>query len=100
MLAEIQVLPDPPGDAERAYRNVDAAIITIAAAGVRHEVGALGTTIEGPPDTLWPLLRAAHEACLSAGAGRMVTIIKVVEHAHADGALTIDALTAAHRGAQ
>jgi uncharacterized protein YqgV (UPF0045/DUF77 family) len=40
----------------------------IAASGLRYEVGALGTTLEGEADAVWTTLRAAHEAMLAAGA--------------------------------
>ena len=97
MLVEIQVLPDPTGTAEHAYAHVEAAIASIARTGVRYEVGALGTTLEGTPDELWPLLRTAHEATLAAGAGTVVTIIKVAESHDDEQALTIARLTAHHR---
>ncbi len=97
MLVEIQVLPEPAGTAADPYRFVDAAVARIAGAGVRHEVGALGTTLEGTPDELWPLVRAAHEATLSAGADRVVTVIKVAESGRDDAGLTITRLTAHHR---
>jgi uncharacterized protein YqgV (UPF0045/DUF77 family) len=97
MLVEIQVLPNPTGTADAPYGHVDAAIARIAGSGIRYEVGALGTTIEGTPDQLWPLLRAAHEAALAAGAGQVVTVIKVAESSLDDAALTIEHLTAHHR---
>lgn len=100
MLAEIQVLPTPPGSPQHPYHHVDAAIAQLADAGVRCEVGALGTTIEGTPDEVWPLLRVAHEATLRAGAHQVVTVIKLAEATPDDGSLTIARLTAAHRGPQ
>jgi uncharacterized protein YqgV (UPF0045/DUF77 family) len=39
----------------------------------------LGTTLEGEPDEVWPLLRQIHEACLAAGAEREITLVKVAE---------------------
>jgi uncharacterized protein YqgV (UPF0045/DUF77 family) len=97
MLVEIQVLPSPAGTPTDSYSHVDAAIAAIAASGVRYEVGALGTTIEGTPDELWPVLRAAHEATLGAGAVQVVTVIKVAEMSGGGDRLTIDGLTAHHR---
>jgi uncharacterized protein YqgV (UPF0045/DUF77 family) len=32
--------------------------------GLRYEVGALGTTLEGDVDAVWTTLRAAHEATM------------------------------------
>jgi uncharacterized protein YqgV (UPF0045/DUF77 family) len=99
VLAEIQVLPNPLGTDEVPYHHINAAIARIAASGTRYEVGALGTTVEGPPDAVWQVLRAAHDAVLASGAGQLVTIIKVAESATDDAGLTIERLTRAHRGA-
>ncbi|CAN5572102.1 MTH1187 family thiamine-binding protein [soil metagenome] len=95
MIIEIQCLPSPSGTADDAHAHVEAAIAVIAGAGLHHEVGALGTTIEGEPDELWPLLRQVHEACLAAGADRAVSVIKVAEGR--DGTATMDDLTAKFR---
>jgi uncharacterized protein YqgV (UPF0045/DUF77 family) len=96
MLVEIQCLASPPGTPDDAYAHIDAAIAVVAASGLRFEVGALGTTVEGEPDDIWPLLRRVHEACLVAGADRLVSVIKV-EQSTSDTPPTIDSLTAKHR---
>jgi uncharacterized protein YqgV (UPF0045/DUF77 family) len=49
----------------------------IKASGLRSEVGALGTTLEGDADTVWATLRAAHEAMLAAGATSGISHVKV-----------------------
>ena len=97
MIAEIQCLPQPLGTSDDRYAHVDAAIAVIEASGVAYEVGALGTTVEGPPDKVWPLLRAVHEATLAAGATAEVTVIKVAEAAGTDQP-TIAGLTGKFRG--
>lgn len=79
MIAEIEVLPQPPGTDNDRYRHVEAAIEVIQQSGLAYEVGALGTTVEGEPDAVWQVLRAVHEATLSSGANAVVTIIKVAE---------------------
>ena len=79
MIAEIQCLPDPLGTPDDPYAHVDAAIAVIERSGLRYEVGALGTTVEGEPDQVWPLLRQVHEACLAAGAEGAVAVIKVAQ---------------------
>jgi uncharacterized protein YqgV (UPF0045/DUF77 family) len=79
MIAEIQVLPTPAGTPDDRYAHVDAAIHVLVSTGLRHEVGALGTTLEGPPDLVWAALRAAHEATTAAGATGVITVIKVAE---------------------
>ena len=97
MLTEIQVLPSPIGDATSPYRHVDAAIAVIEAAGLTFEVGALGTTFEGPPDRCWEVARAAHEACLRSGASSVVTIAKFHQAGDPDRQVSMDDLTAPHR---
>ena len=79
MIVEIQCLPSPMGPAEDPYRFIEAAIALIERSGLTYEVGPLGTSIEGPPDALWPVVRAAHEACLGAGADGVVTVLKIAE---------------------
>ena len=88
VLAEIQVAPSPPGTAEDPHAYVEAAIAVIAASGLRHEVGALGTTLEGDADTVWATLRAAHEAMLAAGASSGISHVKI-----ATVGRTMDSLT-------
>lgn len=72
----VQVLPL---DAD-AYRIVDAAIRVIQASGVKYEVGPLETTLEGEDlDQLIEVAKQAHRACFEAGAGKVVTIIKIAD---------------------
>ena len=77
MIAEIQVLPRPLGTPDDRYKFVDAAIAVIQASGLKYEVNAIGTVIEGPPERIWPLLQAVHQATLEAGAERTLSVIKV-----------------------
>jgi uncharacterized protein YqgV (UPF0045/DUF77 family) len=71
----VQVLPL----VEDVFPVVDHAIAAIAASGVRYEVGPLETVMEGPLDRLLEAAKAAHLACLEAGAGKVVTIIKIAD---------------------
>lgn len=98
MIVELQCLAEPPGAADDPYRHIDAAIAAVRESGLRYEVGALGTTVEGEPDRLWPLMRRVHEACLEAGAASLVTVIKVAQAASGEGP-TMAALTGKHRAA-
>ena len=77
VIAEIQVAPSPPGTPEDPHAHVEAAIAVIQASGLRYEVGALGTTLEGGADEVWATLRAAHEAMIAAGATGGLSHIKV-----------------------
>ena len=77
VIAEIQVAPSPAGTAENPHAHVEAAIAVLQGSGLRYEVGALGTTVEGEDDEVWATLRAAHEAMLAAGATGGISHIKV-----------------------
>ena len=81
MIAEIQVLPTPAGTPDDRHAHVEAAIAVIQASGLHHEVGPLGTTLEGPPDEVWAVLRAAQEATLAAGAERVISVVKLAQGA-------------------
>ena len=88
MIAEIQVAPSPPGTPEDPHAHVEAAIAVIKASGLRYEVGALGTTLEGDDDEVWTTIRAAHDAMLAAGATGGISHVKI-----ASVARTIESLT-------
>lgn len=98
MIAEIQCVAQPTGTPDDRYAHIDAAIAVLRASGLRHEVGALGTTVEGEPDSLWPLLRQVHEACLAAGADSVVSVLKLAETAPGQPGVGMEALTSPHRG--
>jgi uncharacterized protein YqgV (UPF0045/DUF77 family) len=90
VIAEIQTSPRPSGTDENQYAYVDAAIAVIQASGLVHEVGAMGTTVQGAPDDIWPLLRAVHEAAIAAGADAASSVIKVSNAADDTGPLILD----------
>jgi uncharacterized protein YqgV (UPF0045/DUF77 family) len=77
VIAEIQVAPSPPGYPENPHAHVEAAIEVIVRSGLRYEVGALGTTLEGEADLVWDTLRAAHEAMMLAGARGGLSHVKI-----------------------
>jgi uncharacterized protein YqgV (UPF0045/DUF77 family) len=77
VIAEIQVAPSPPGTTQNPHAYVEAALEVIADSGLRFEVGALGTTLEGEADRIWDTLRAAHEAMLLAGANGGLSHVKI-----------------------
>src|SRR6201999_1189791 len=74
VIVDIEVVPQPLGTESDKYAHVEAAIALAQASGLQYEVNALGTTIEGAPDVVWPLLRAMHESCLASGAGFVITV--------------------------
>ncbi len=97
MIIEIECLANPPGTSDIPYKHIEAAIAVIEGCGLRYEVDALGTTVEGEPDELWPLLRRVHEACLEAGAGSVVTVIKAAQTGAGRTSFTMDSLTGKFR---
>lgn len=93
MIVEIQVLPRPAGTPDDPHAHVEAAIAVIQASGLTYEVGPLGTSIEGDPDEIWPLLRQVHEACFVAGADAGISVIKVFQEGDGRGGRTMGSLT-------
>jgi uncharacterized protein YqgV (UPF0045/DUF77 family) len=77
VIAEIQVAPSPAGTPDDPHAHVEAAIAVIRESGLRYEVSALGTTLEGDDDAVWATLRAAHEAVLAAGATSGISHVKI-----------------------
>jgi uncharacterized protein (TIGR00106 family) len=76
MNVSVQVLPL----VENVYPVVDRAISVIQNSGVKYEVGPLETTMEGDDlDRLLDIAKSAHLACFEAGAGKVVTIIKIAD---------------------
>ena len=73
---DIQVLPLTSED---VYPIVDRAIAVIQESGLRYEVGALGTTLEGDLDACMEVAKEAHRACFVDGVERVVTIVKIGE---------------------
>lgn len=94
---EIQCLANPAGTPDDRYKHVEAAIALIQSSGLRYEVDALGTTVEGEPDAIWALARSVHEACLTAGANSLVSIVKFAQSAEHAPQNTIDSLTGKFR---
>src|SRR5690625_356883 len=79
MLIHVHVSPTPLGNESGRYAHVEGAIRVIEDSGLEYEVGALGTTVQGPAEQLWPLMRELHEACLAAGADTVMTHIRILE---------------------
>lgn len=73
---DIQALPITGGD---IYSLVDRAIGVIQESGLKHEVGPMGTTVEGDLDECLEVAKAAHRACFDSGVSGVVTIVKIGE---------------------
>ena len=72
----IQVLPlgIPKAD---AYNIVDAAIASIHQSGLKYEVSAFETVVEGPYPQVMQLLGDVQEACRLAGATELLINLKL-----------------------
>ena len=57
LIADLQVLPSPPGTGKEKWKHVDAAIKVIAASKLKYSVNALGTVVEGPAAKVWSVCR-------------------------------------------
>jgi uncharacterized protein YqgV (UPF0045/DUF77 family) len=79
MLIHVHVSPTPMGDENGRYTCVEGAIRVIEQSGLEYEVGALGTTVQGPTERMWPLMRELHDACFAAGAETVMTSVRILE---------------------
>lgn len=93
VLAEFSVTPVVEGEM-RPY--VDSALQEIRNAGLKHEVGPVGTTVEGEIDQVLDAIKNAHQAVLNRGADRVVTEIRIDEKR---GGLTMEQELSGYRQA-
>lgn len=70
-----QVLPKVADG--NVYAVVDAAIKVVQNSGVKYEVGAMETVMEGELDLLLDIVKKAQEACIQAGASEVMTQMKI-----------------------
>lgn len=71
----LQVLPAVP--TERIYTVVDRVIEMIQASGLPFMVGPMETTVEGDLDVLLDLVKKAQEICITEGAQRVMSVVKI-----------------------
>ena len=67
----------PKVEESRIYAVVDEAIKVVQNSGLVYEVGPMETTLEGEPDQIWTVIKQAMEACVQAGASRVMTNVKI-----------------------
>lgn len=83
-VAEFSVVPVVEGSLRRYVKT---ALEVVRESGLKYEVGAMGTTIEGDYEELMAVITAARQAVLDVGADRVITSIKVDERV---GGLSIE----------
>ncbi|MCR1950721.1 thiamine-binding protein [Clostridium sp. DSM 100503] len=71
----LQVIPTVSED--RIYPVVDKVIEYIASTGVKYEVGAMETTMEGEFEELLEIVKKSQEICTEEGASRIVSMVKI-----------------------
>lgn len=73
---DIQILPTVVGGEKEKYAVIDKVIEHIISTGLKYEVGALGTCVEGEFSDLVEILKKAQDICFNEGAERVCTIAK------------------------
>ncbi len=88
VIADIAVMPLVPAvSEEELYKQVDAAIDYIKKSGLKYEIGAMSTTVEGEYDEVFDLIKQVHRIPFELGSERVITIVRIDEK---KGGLTID----------
>ncbi|MEM9325985.1 MAG: thiamine-binding protein [Bacteroidota bacterium] len=67
----------PKSGSKPTYDIVDEAIKVIQESGLRYQVTAMDTILEGPYDKILETAEKAQQACLDAGAEEMLVFIKM-----------------------
>lgn len=78
VVAEIAVVPVGTGSPSVSQYVADCVKI-LAASGLKYEVTAMGTIVEGDLDAVLAVARQMHAAPFAAGVVRVVTTIKIDE---------------------
>ena len=92
-VAQITVLPFGTGASISKY--VAGAVRVIAESGLKYELSAMTTIVEGDVDSILALMKKVHESCFDEGAVRVLTSLSLDERR--DKELTIEGKKAAVR---
>lgn len=88
IIADIAVMPMLPFVSEQEmYLVVDKVIELIQQSGLKHEVGAMSTTVEGDFEKVFELVKKCHKLPFELGTQRVITVVRIDEKI--DG-ITID----------
>ena len=95
VIADVAAMPlRPYAGEDEMYKVVDACIEEISNSGLKYEVAAMSTTIEGEFDELFDLLKKIHKIPFQLGCERVITVARVDEKS---GGITIDEKLKNHR---
>ncbi len=86
VVGDIAVLPRAGSPADMS-KLVELAIGVIQKSGLKYEVDAMSTTVEGEFDEVMDLYKRVHRVVMDAGADRLITIMRIDEKR---GGVTID----------
>ncbi len=75
-IADISVIALGTGSASE-HDYVREAVRVLERRGLKHEVGAMGTAVEGNIDDILAALTEIHSACFALGAPRLVITLKI-----------------------
>ena len=76
-LIEVSIIPLGTGSPSLSQYVAQAAQVLQKEKGIKYELTAMGTIIEGDLDRLLTVVRKMHEAVFTAGAIRVLTSIKI-----------------------
>lgn len=80
VIADIAVMPLIPAvSEEELYKQVDAAINYIKKSGLKYEIGAMSTTVEGEYDEVFELIKKVHRIPFEVGSERVLTVVRIDE---------------------
>jgi uncharacterized protein (TIGR00106 family) len=95
VIADVAVMPLlPVVTEEEMYDYVDEVIEFIKRSGLKYEVGAMSTTIEGEYDQVFDLIKTIHRLPFQSGCQRVITVVRIDEKL---GGLSIDEKLKNHR---
>ena len=77
-MAIVEVSVTPVGTSSASLGDIVAEMVKIARKhGVKHELNAMGTNMEGDLETLLKVCREMHEACFANRTPRVITEIRI-----------------------
>lgn len=95
IIADIAVVPlRPYKGEEEMYKVVDACIEYIEKSGLKYEIGANSTTIEGDFEEVFKIIKKVHKLPFELGCERVITTVRIDEKA---GGITIEDKLKNHR---
>ena len=95
IIADIAVMPlRPHRGEEEMYKVVDACIEEISNSGLKYEIGAMSTTVEGDFDKVFDLVKTVHKIPFNLGCERVITVVRIDEKR---GGISIDEKLKNHR---